>query len=596
MSDTLLERPTPAPTAPASAATASASAPTARHPWRLRPWMLLVLLLVAGAAMIGGARSTSATFDEILLPAAGARGYTTGDFSLVLDHPPLLQYVYGLPVAIMHPHYPLEIGWHYLARYVYARAFFWEVGNDPVRTLMAARLMAVLIALLLAVTVYRYARRFGEGPALLAAGLVAFLPDVLAHAGIAYNDVPMALAFLLGAWALDAAVRRPTLARVACAGLVCAVALATKFSAVALAPVGLALAAAEAVGRGRDRRWWRAIAVGTPVLLAVLYLGTVAAYLGDFSLAQFRFGLEFNILHAKYGTGPLKAYLLGSMHDGGVWYFFPVVLGLKTSAALQILALLAVVGFIRGARGGGEAPLARVRRWLDSPLRMPVIAALVFVAFLVGARLDIGSRHALPLFPPLCILIAVGAQRFWRESGKRARLAVPGLAAAAALSALSYYPNFLTYTSEYGPPRDRGYEAFVDSSMDWGQGLLQLRDYMRQHRIASVYLSYFGSAEPGGYGIRYRPLASFFDLIPPRKPVPEPEWVAISATNLVGNYTGPQRFARFRTVEPTAVLGNSMYLYHLVDDAPPARGGAAAPAGGNGSSPSGAGSAPAGGR
>src|SRR5512146_2498102 len=64
-----------------------------RATWR-PAWLLLPILLLSGAALAGAMRRTSTTFDEILLPTAGARGYAIGKFDLVLDHPPLLQYVY----------------------------------------------------------------------------------------------------------------------------------------------------------------------------------------------------------------------------------------------------------------------------------------------------------------------------------------------------------------------------------------------------------------------------------------------------------------------------------------------------------------------
>ncbi|HEX9107164.1 MAG TPA: hypothetical protein VF832_08045, partial [Longimicrobiales bacterium] len=183
--------------------------------WRFRGWQLLPVLLVAAAAMIGGMRHVSTTFDEILMPTAGARGYATGHFDLVNDHPRFAQYLYGLPVYLSRPHYPPEsVKWGYWTRYSYARAFYWEVGNDPERIAFIARLAGVAMALLLAFAVYLYGRRFGRGVGLLAAGLVAFLPDVLGHGSITYNDVPMALGYLLGIWALDAAVCRPTFPRI----------------------------------------------------------------------------------------------------------------------------------------------------------------------------------------------------------------------------------------------------------------------------------------------------------------------------------------------------------------------------------------------
>ena len=136
----------------------------------------------------------------------------------------------------------------------------------------------------------------------------------------------------------------------------------------------------------------------------------------------------------------------------------------------------------------------------------------------------------------------------------------------AVLAPLSYYPNFLAYISEYGPGRDRGSEVLIDSSLDWGQGLLQLRDYMRAHGIDRVYLSYFGSALPDGYGIDYVPLTSVFGL--PRSSLSRPgqrnpQYVVISATNLQGSYFTGDPFARFRQIQPDAVVAHTMYVYHI---------------------------------
>jgi len=79
--------------------------------------IVLASLLLAAAAM----RRTSTTFDETLQPSAGARGYVTGRFDLVTDHPPVMQYVYGLPVFLSNPAYPGETSdWSYWTRYAYA--------------------------------------------------------------------------------------------------------------------------------------------------------------------------------------------------------------------------------------------------------------------------------------------------------------------------------------------------------------------------------------------------------------------------------------------------------------------------------------------
>jgi hypothetical protein len=127
---------------------------------------------------------------------------------------------------------------------------------------------------------------------------------------------------------------------------------------------------------------------------------------------------------------------------------------------------------------------------------------------------------------------------------------------------LSFYPYFLSYTSEYNPDRDQGWRLLVDSSLDWGQGLIALREFMREEGIERVYLSYFGSAHPSAYGIEYVPLESFFMLPPAAAPELAPEFIAISATNLAGVYI-EGRLDAMREIEPYRVLAHSIFVYRI---------------------------------
>lgn len=523
--------------------------------------LLAMIIGVSAAATIGAMRHQSTTFDEILMPAAGARGFSTGDFDLVLDHPPLAQYLYGLPVWLSGPNLPDEsqVRFSYPSRYPYARLFFWGVGNDPERIAFLARLVGVVVAAGLVLTVFVFARRAaGDVAAIFAAGATAFLPDVLAHGGISYNDVPMALAWFGAVWALDYGARRADLRGVLAAGLMCGIALGVKFSAIALAPVAVLLVATEAFTRakGERLRYLGRVMALLPAGVLAVYLVTVAVYLGDFSLAQFRFGLEFNILHAAKGHGGVPAWLLGRADPEGFWYYFPVAFLLKTPAALHLLFAAALLGLARSNFG---------RETLKSPLRAHVLGALVFGAFLMRSNLNIGFRHAMPMLPVVAVLIGVGVAALWRNANRPAwRAALAGLLLWHAGSALSGYPNFIAWTSEYIGAADSGHLALADSSLDWGQSLLQLRDFMRDEGIDSIYLSYFGSAVPEGYGINYVPLVSFFDLPEHPAPDPPPRFIAISATNLSGGYVG-DAFARFRDIEPYRVLGHSMFIYELGD-------------------------------
>ncbi|HEX6308355.1 MAG TPA: glycosyltransferase family 39 protein [Longimicrobiales bacterium] len=525
----------------------------------------IVLAAIVGAfavAAAGAMRHTSTTFDEVLLPAAGARGYASGEFNLVTDHPPFLQYVYGLPVYLAGASYPPEIGWDYHSRYQYATTFYFASGNDPERIAFIGRLPGIVIGALLIVATFLFTRAAaGRIAGLLAAGLVAFLPDVLAHSGISYNDVPLALVVLLATWASDAAARDPRLQRIALAGAATGLALGVKFSGIVMGPITLLLVLLEGARRWPDREWLRRVLVGLPVFAAAAYLVLVAIYLGDFAIRDFWVGLDFNIRHANRGHGA-PAVLLGRYSETGWWYFFPVAFFLKTSVGLHVLMLVALAGLL----------LAPVRdRWRDlatSPLRVPVVGGVVFLAFVMAANLNIGFRHALPLLPFVCILTAIGIARLLPLRLRFLRITVVAAFVWHILSPLRFYPFFMSYLSEYTGSVEYSYEALVDSSLDWGQGLLELRDFMEEEDIPAVLLSYFGSAPPAGYGIRYVALPSFFPLPPHPAPPGDslPRWIAISATNLAGNYIGAEAFARFRDIEPHRVLARSIFVFRLEDE------------------------------
>ncbi|MGH7444128.1 MAG: ArnT family glycosyltransferase, partial [Longimicrobiales bacterium] len=529
--------------------------------------VLAVLLLLTGSTIALAMRHTSTTFDEIVMMAGGARGYATGDWTIAPEHPPLTQYLYGLPIYLAQPSYPDESAVTAAAkaaagyRYLYAQQFFWQSGNDPERLALLGRAPAVLAAMLLVAVVYGFARTAAGAPAgLLAALLVAVTPDVLAHGGVAYNDVPVALAMFGALWAADRTIRDPSVARGLLAGALVGVALAVKNSAAALAPILGLLLIIEMLQRRRDPSWWRAMLPAGALTLTAIYLALVAAYRGDLTLAEYRYSIDFAFNQVNANA---PGYLLGERAIGGFWYFFPVAFLFKTSAAYHILVVLAAGAFAHGLRAS-----TRVHALARSPLRAPLVGVVVLAALLLSSSVNIGFRYALPALPMLAVLVAVGVVRAWH-------LVTPGLRALivvtvtwTAIHPLSYYPHFLTYISEYGPGRDQNYQVMVDSNIDWGQGLLELREFMDEQGIDRVRLSYFGSALPSGYGIAYDRLPSFFTLRRLRAPADSAAalaWIAVSATNLAGVYFDHDPFRALRDLRPDYVVANSIYLYHVTE-------------------------------
>ena len=144
--------------------------------------------------------------------------------------------------------------------------------------------------------------------------------------------------------------------------------------------------------------------------------------------------------------------------------------------------------------------------------RSAVVGVLVFGAFLMRSDLNAGFRYALPAVVLLSVVAAVGVADLRRGWTRFARLTIPTLVVLQAVSVLTVYPHFLAYSSVWAGGRDNAHRALVDSNLDWGQGLLELRAFMEEEGVQSVWLSYFGSVPPEAYGIEYVALPSFFSL------------------------------------------------------------------------------------
>ena len=129
------------------------------------------------------------------------------------------------------------------------------------------------------------------------------------------------------------------------------------------------------------------------------------------------------------------------------------------------------------------------------------------------------------------------------------------------------YPSPLTLFNLFVGGPANGHKYLVDSNLDWGQDLKPLKRWMDREQIPVINLAYFGTADPGYYGMQEIPLpgAPFFEPNLNRPPQ-LPGYVAISATILSGVYSGPDEehfYQPFREMEPVAVIGNSINVYQI---------------------------------
>ena len=216
------------------------------------------------------------------------------------------------------------------------------------------------------------------------------------------------------------------------------------------------------------------------------------------------------------------AFLNGEFRLRGWPSFFPYTFLVKTPLAMFGVIALALAAFaerrIRSARN-------QIRdTWACVYPTLPLWALMaVYWAAAIGSHLNIGHRHLLPIYAPLCVLC--GAAGAWVASGlpsgrqgkmgpapwaiRTAAASLTLLIVLLAVDVTRSFPNYLAYFNGLVGPRD-AYRHLVDSSLDWGQDLPAVRSYLDRHSDEKEpsYFSYFGTSSPSYYGIRARPLFS----------------------------------------------------------------------------------------
>ncbi|MEO6528137.1 MAG: phospholipid carrier-dependent glycosyltransferase [Gemmatimonadaceae bacterium] len=501
----------------------------------------------------------SQTWDEPATIATGMEWLSEGRYHYEAQHPPLARIA-----SALLPYLRGARSTGNVSMYDEGRTLLGE-GAHYRRTLFLARLgMLPFFWLLLAVCAMWGARIGGPPGAALATLFAAANPNLLAHAGIAGTDLAPA-AFVAAAlfswmrWREEPSPRRAILF-----GVAVGLATVTKFSAVAF--LGLAIVVGEGVRL-------RAIILATPENREpwISWRGALAA-LGAAALtlwAVYRFrvaplpaggppvpapellsGIAAFLTH---GTGGHPAFLLGEVRLEGWWYYYLVVLAVKTPLPLLALAVVGGVDAVRARRRDGWPALA------------PLAGVVGVLVPSLVTRVDLGVRIVLAFYPFVALLAARGAVVAWSESGVRARVAarraaVTVLVAASAVIPIRAWPDYLAY---FNPAAGAHPErVLVDSNLDWGQDLYRLADTVRARRMDSLYIHYFGSANFTAVGL--------MNLRRLEKDERATGWVAASETFLAGVWSDTSlRWLARR--EPVARIGPSMRLYHIAPDSAPRR-------------------------
>lgn len=488
------------------------------------------LLAVHAILALSSTARRSVTTDEIFHVTGGYLFDTVSDFRIHPENGILPQRLHGLAAVLMGARPPPMTDnqyWKSSDTIVVSHQFFYESGNDHWPILIAARAINLGFALGICILVFSWARALaGNVAGFTALGLSALSPTLLAHGPLATSDAAASLMLAASSAAFWWQLRGNDWRRTALSAAVFALACVSKYSAVLLIPIFLLLAVIHVFTGSPWQRAWPRIAAGLGAHAVIAYAviwaccgfrysafapsvsgsdhlvmpwgtmlqragwqGPVLTWLREWKLLPEAF--IYGYTHSYTGSLTRAAFLAGEYSVTGWRSFFPLAFLWKSTPSELGGALLAIVTAGLGLR--------RAREWLVRLAPLVVMLAVYGLAALTS-NLNIGHRHILPLYPLVFILIGIAVSRL-----RRARVAAAGFVGAQLASTLMIFPHYIAYfnTAAGGPAN--GWRLLVDSSLDWGQDLPALAEWVRRNNSGPaaqpLYLSYFGSGEPAYYGI-----------------------------------------------------------------------------------------------
>lgn len=201
------------------------------------------------------------------------------------------------------------------------------------------------------------------------------------------------------------------------------------------------------------------------------------------------------------------AFFMGEYRKTGWRLFFPVAFLMKTPLGTLLLfgsGVGALAWALRRPRSAARPPgRSRWIRLTGSPLYKAAPLLLFFIVYWIMAvrmTLNLGHRHILPVYPAFYVLAATAVLWAATRAGRTIAIALGLAVALHAADSLRARPFYISYFQPLIGGPEKAYHYFVESSLDWGQGLPALTAWLKQKQASGdklpVTLTYFGADSP----------------------------------------------------------------------------------------------------
>lgn len=548
-------------------------------------------IIVAGLAVLFAALSVtsflrkSPTCDETGHHiASGYVFLTKGDFAFSTEVPPLSRYIMALPLLSLDlKMLDDKAFWAREDRSEFSREFIYGINREKAGSIVIlSRITMVITGIFGGVFLFLWVKKhYGSLIATVSAALFFSSPNIIAHSSLATTDIMATVFIMCSVMYFWDFFEKPNTLRAIISGLLMALALLSKFTAIFLIPVYILITTAAHI------RGYRKIGTIHPknglsllffVMLPAAFIFLWAGYLFEFRplldgvmrpedkevfflevvrrmfpgsaesftqsarnflyhvpvpLSSFMMGIAGIIRHSAEGS---KNFFMGTWSDKGHPFYYIVTFFIKTP-------LPVIIGFLTGA-------VVILKDRTKAALNLYLLSfAVLFFVVASRSNLQLGLRYVLPAYPLIFVISALGISYLLKLGHMFKAVGVALLLWMAALH-FFIWPDYLSYFNETIGGPERGYLYLRDSNIDWGQDLPALKKYMDENGIDEIKLAYFGTADPSYYGIKYGPIGGMDEALP------KGSVYAVSV-----QYFDDEKWKRYG--KPSALAGKSIFIYDM---------------------------------
>lgn len=559
--------------------------------------LIFIILGVIGVTCLATTKKLSVTPDEIVHISAGLSYLQKRDGRMNPEHPPLLKVLAALPLALhgIKPAYA-DPAWNSAGEDAFGAASFNKWGPGPLRVANPARLPMIFLTLILALTIFFMARALaGTLGGMLSLVLFASTPFFFAYGTLVHTDIGVALFSLLTVWTFATLWRDANWKSVTFFAASLSAAFLSKFSAVALLPTIFVLGIWFGYERRDDlaslRRAIKFSSLGLVISSLIVYFSYFFLFWKTDTawLLLYKFHHSPSPIHEFYVTGeflrihPLMArilfpvilyllgigsvlqrvvlgkitdigYILGRTYPGGTVKFFPVLMFYKMTPGFLFLMVMLICLAIWRVRRKSASQSIIDPKWRFH-LRALCTLAAIFGGASLTSHLDIGIRH-ISIEITVLVLLASLLVPLVTIAGPRARIVMVTVVGVGLIggiySTAASFPNYISYFNCFRGHKPK-YEIAIDSNLDWGQSIVQLRDFMSANHVSEISVE-----SVGPFPDLYIPQASQFKCVTGKPP--DTSWIAVGA-NVLARANGQCDYLLSYPHWPIA--GGAAYVFHI---------------------------------